>query len=239
MSRDVRSYKKARALRIEEVVIACSRLTVSQASPDSRLFCIFGDVSLMKHSGSASGFSLSKELSSLAEFRLYTAEKLQLLEKLVSGIDGSIGSAPGAPSKIDPTTRFGDDHDPEITRSCLHLLVVSACPLTIGQICAELQVNSSLSHVGRTKNSENTREANYKPIETASLDTGGSKSVRADSLSLVCKSLHWLANLALAAPVECAGIRKWTWTGGATVGNKRRRTNRNELIEKRTDPHSL
>lgn len=159
MSRDVRSYKKARALRIEEVVIACSRLTVSQASPDSRLFCIFGDVSLMKHSGSASGFSLSKELSSLAEFRLYTAEKLQLLEKLVSGIDGSIGSAPGAPSKIDPTTRFGDDHDPEITRSCLHLLVVSACPLTIGQICAELQVNSSLSHVGAAvvKNGDTVR----------------------------------------------------------------------------------
>jgi hypothetical protein len=144
---------------------------------------------LMKPCGCSSGFSLSKELSSLAEFRLYATQKLQLIEKLISGSDSSVGVDPARASQMDPTKRYGFDHDPEITRSCLQLLITSERPLTIGQICADLQSNSS-------------------PIPWGN-----------DPLSLVSKSLHQLVNLTLAVPVERDGIRKWTWTGNDIVGN--------------------
>jgi len=137
----------------------------------------------MKHSGRLSGFSLSKELSLLAEFRLYTTEELQIIEKLVSGVDGSMGADLVGSSKPDRTKRYGFDNHPAITRSCLQLLIASGFPLTIGQICAELQSNANLIVLCN------------------------------DPLGLVSKSLHQLANLALAVPVERGGIRKWTWRG--------------------------
>jgi hypothetical protein len=170
----------------------------------------------MKHSGRVSGLSLSKELSSLAEFRLYTAEKLQLLEKLVSGINGSM-AGPEASSKMDPTKRYGADHDPGITRACLHLLVASRCPLTIGQICAELESISNLTDLCRAKNSEYTKGTSRKRLDGTPPDARARVGVCDEPLSLVSKSLHQLANLTLAVPVERGGIRKWAWTGSHTV----------------------
>jgi hypothetical protein len=97
----------------------------------------------MKGFERVSGFSLSKELASLAEFRLHTAEKLRLIEKVVSGIR-SVTAERARSGTNDPTKRYGTDHDPTITRYCLQLLVASESPLTIGQICTEVKANVNL-----------------------------------------------------------------------------------------------
>ena len=78
------------------------------------LHTLRGIHSQMKHSGRVSGFSLSKELSSLAEFRSYTIGKLQNIEKLIAGMDGSIGADLAGLSTVPSTKRFGADHDPAI-----------------------------------------------------------------------------------------------------------------------------
>jgi hypothetical protein len=129
------------------------------------------------------GVSLSAELSSLAEFRIYASKKLLLIEKLVSGINSVVdGSEPATPLvKGDPTKRCKTDHDPAVTKHCLLLLITSNRPLTIGEICSGLESYVDLAAMCK------------------------------DPLRLVCESLQQLACAALAMPVEPRGVRKWVW----------------------------
>jgi len=138
----------------------------------------------MKTSERVPGVSLSRELGLLAEFRIQTCEKLQRIERLVSGLARSVGIEPDQPLvKRDPTTRYAANYEPAITKQCLLLLIATSIPLTIGQICSELQSCVDLA-------------AAYE-----------------DPLRVVSESLHQLASILLVVPVEREGIRKWVWTG--------------------------
>jgi hypothetical protein len=139
---------------------------------------------LMKGLKRITGVSLAKELASLADFRLQTAQKLRVIERLLSG---SRFVSIGPICTNGAANCCGIDHDPEITRSCLQLLVASESPLTIGQICDEVQ-------------------AMLKYNEIAD-----------DPLHLVYESLHQLSSLELVVPVEQRGIRKWAWAGSESV----------------------
>jgi hypothetical protein len=139
---------------------------------------------LMKGPERVAGVSLAKELTSLAEFRLQAAEKLRVIEKLLSG-SRSVSIGPTCTNCA--TDCCGVDHDPEITRSCLQLLVASESPLTIGQICDEVQAKLKFNEIAD------------------------------DPLHVVYESLHQLSSLELIVPVEQRGIRKWAWTGSESV----------------------
>jgi hypothetical protein len=131
------------------------------------------------------GLSLSSELSALADFRTEISEKLRLIENLLSAINNSImGREPGYECIRCNSAKGGpNDLELAITRDCLVLLVASAHPLTIGEICAELQSSVNL------------------------------EAACEDPLLVVSKSLQYLASHCLAIPVERQGVRKWVWTG--------------------------